>query len=286
TPWSHIHVDYVGPFLGKMFLVIVDAHSKWMDIYPMTSSTSQATIEKLRQSFIIFGLPQVLVPDNGSCFTSTEFKKFMKNNGICHVKSAPFHPSSNGLAERAVQTFKEGMKKVQGGTLETRLLGFLFNYRITPHSTKGVSPAELLMARRLRSTFDLLLTDIKAKVLQKQQENQDKGAKLRVFTTGDELLVHSYNYGPKWIPAFIMSASGPVSYTVAVRNGQILKRHVDQIRIQHVDELQGFTQLTVPSDNESLLPEIPSSTEMETVPDCTHKPDHERKGGWERVSVA
>lgn len=61
TPWSRIHVDYAGPFLGKMFLVIVDAHSKWMDIYPMTSSTSQATIEKLRQSLSIFGLPQILV---------------------------------------------------------------------------------------------------------------------------------------------------------------------------------------------------------------------------------
>lgn len=64
----------------------------------------------------------------------------MKNNGIRHLRSAPFHPSSNVLAERAVQTFKEGMKKVKGVTLETRLSQFLFNYRITPHATTGVSP--------------------------------------------------------------------------------------------------------------------------------------------------
>ncbi len=53
TPWSRIHVVYSGPCLGNMFLVIVAAHSKWMDIYPMTSSTSQSTIEKLHQKFQI-----------------------------------------------------------------------------------------------------------------------------------------------------------------------------------------------------------------------------------------
>ena len=102
-------MDYAGPFLGEMFLLIADAHSEWMDIYPVKSPTSQATIEKLRQSFSVFGLPKMLVSDNGTCFTSAEFETFMKQNGIDHVRSAPFHPSSNGLAERAVQTFKEGM---------------------------------------------------------------------------------------------------------------------------------------------------------------------------------
>ncbi|XP_016335635.1 uncharacterized protein K02A2.6-like [Sinocyclocheilus anshuiensis] len=270
TPWSRIHVDYAGPFLGKMFLVIVDAHSKWMDIYPMNSSTSQATIEKLRQSFSIFGITQILVSDDGFCFTSTEFEKFMKNNGIRHVRSAPFHPSSNGLAERAVQTFKGGLRKVKGDTLETRLSRFLFNYRITPHATTGVSPAEMLMARKLRSTFDLLLPDIKAKVQQKQQkqrESHDKNAKLRVFTTGDDVLVRNYSYGPKWIPAVIVNSSGPVSYTVAVGSGQILKRHVDQIRIRHTETFQDSTQVTMPSDGSSQLPEIPCFTETETVPE-------------------
>uniref|UniRef100_A0AAQ4NRX0 Gypsy retrotransposon integrase-like protein 1 n=1 Tax=Gasterosteus aculeatus aculeatus TaxID=481459 RepID=A0AAQ4NRX0_GASAC len=57
TPWSRLHIDYAGPFLGKMFLVIVDAHSKWIDVYPATTATSQVTIEKLRQCFSIHGLP-------------------------------------------------------------------------------------------------------------------------------------------------------------------------------------------------------------------------------------
>ncbi|XP_039456715.1 uncharacterized protein K02A2.6-like [Oreochromis aureus] len=175
SPWSKIHVDYTGPFLREMFLIIVDTHSKWMDIYPVKSSTSQVTIEKLHQSFSVFGLPKMLVSDNGTCFTSAEFESFMKQNGIDHVRSAPFHPSSNGLAERAVQTFKEGMKKVKGDTLQTRLSRFLFSYRITPHATTGLSPAELMMSRRLRSVLDLLMPDVKTKVQHKQlkqKENQ------------------------------------------------------------------------------------------------------------------
>ena len=136
-----IHVDYAGPFLSEMFLLIVDAHSKWMDIYLVKSATSQDTIEKLQQSFSVFGLPKMLVSDKGTCFISAEVETFMKQNGIDHVRSAPFHPSSNGLAVRTVQTFKERMKKVKGDTLQSRLSRLLFSYRITPHATTGLSPA-------------------------------------------------------------------------------------------------------------------------------------------------
>ena len=90
SPWSMIHMDYAGPFLGEMFLLIVDAHSKWMDIYSVKSAASQDTIKKLQQSFSVIGLPNILVSDNGTCFTSAEFETFMKQNGIDHVRSAPF----------------------------------------------------------------------------------------------------------------------------------------------------------------------------------------------------
>ena len=70
-PWSRIHLDYAGPFLGKMFLIVVDAYSKWLDAFPMNSSTSSATIEKLRRIFAEHGLPNQCVTDNGTCFTSS-----------------------------------------------------------------------------------------------------------------------------------------------------------------------------------------------------------------------
>lgn len=168
----------------------------------------------------------MLVSDNGACFTSAEFETFMRQNGVDDVKSAPFHPSSNGLAERAVQTFKGRMKKVKGDTLQTRLSRFLFSYRITPHATTGLSPAELMMSRRLRSAFDLLMPDMKTKVQQrqlKQKENHDTKKRLRSFAPGDNVFIRNYSYSPKWIPAVIVSSSGPVSYTVTIGNGQTLK---------------------------------------------------------------
>ncbi len=111
-PWRRIHMDYAGPFFGKLFLIIIDAHSKWIDAYPVSSATTAATLECLRKSFSVHGIPEMIVSDNTQCFVSEASKDFMTKNGITHVTSAPYHPSSNGLAERAVQTFKDLMKKV------------------------------------------------------------------------------------------------------------------------------------------------------------------------------
>jgi hypothetical protein len=72
-PWKRIHVDYAGPFQGSMFMVIVDAHSKWLEVVPMSTTTTEKTLEVLRSMFARYGLPEQLVSDNGPQFTSTEF---------------------------------------------------------------------------------------------------------------------------------------------------------------------------------------------------------------------
>lgn len=65
-PWSRIHVDYAGPFKGEMFLVLVDVYSKWLEVHVMKTTTSTATIEKLREIFATHGLPKTLISDNGT----------------------------------------------------------------------------------------------------------------------------------------------------------------------------------------------------------------------------
>ena len=122
----------------------------------------------------------------------------MKNNGIKLIFSAPYHPSSNGLAERAVQTVKQGLRQMQGPKLiQDKLSKFLFNYRITPHTTTGVPPCELLMNRRLRSRFDLLRPD---NILAQRVENKQQSQKLahdihkphREFKVGDTVYVQDF----------------------------------------------------------------------------------------------
>ena len=128
-------------------MVIVDAHSKWLEASIVSSPSAKQAIRVLRHVFSTHGLPEVLVSDNGSAFTSAQFQTFVKLNGFRHVESAPYHPASNGLAERAVQTVNEALKTTTGD-LETRLARFFFQYRLTPHATTGQPPAELLMGRR------------------------------------------------------------------------------------------------------------------------------------------
>lgn len=99
TAWEHIHIDYAGPYLGRMFLVVVDAFSKWLEVVPVSAATSPVTIEKLRNIFATHGLPRVLVSDNGSQFTSTEFQTFLRGNGILSI-SVPRHTTPPQTALR------------------------------------------------------------------------------------------------------------------------------------------------------------------------------------------
>ena len=113
--------------MGKMFLLIIDAHSQWMDIHCVNSDTSSVTIEKIRATFATHGLPEILVSDNGSSFVSSEFKSFLQKNDIKHITAAPYHLASNGLVELAVQTFKQEMKKEGDGTVVLPLKAQLVN---------------------------------------------------------------------------------------------------------------------------------------------------------------
>ena len=107
-PWASLHLDYAGLFLDRMFLILIDAHSKWIEACCMTSATSAITIEYLHQVFAQFGVPETVVTDNGTCFTSREFELFLEVNGIRHLTLALYHPASNGLAECAVQIVRRG----------------------------------------------------------------------------------------------------------------------------------------------------------------------------------
>ena len=96
-PWKRVHLDYAGPIENRMILVAVDAYSKWISAMVVRSSTSEVTIEQLRMLFAEHGLPETIVTDNGTCFTSAEFTQFMRQNGIQHITSPAYHP----LLERA-----------------------------------------------------------------------------------------------------------------------------------------------------------------------------------------
>ena len=135
--------DFVGPFQGKMFFLAIDAHFKWPEIFQMSSITVEDTIVVLRCIFASFDLPDQLVSNNGPQFTAHEFADFVSANCIRHIRTAPYHPASNGAMERLVQTFKQAMKAGEGNgfSYQHHLQSFLMSYRSTPHATTGKSLA-------------------------------------------------------------------------------------------------------------------------------------------------
>ena len=259
-PWTRLPLDFAGPFLGHMFLIVVDSHSKWIEVATMSTSTSKSTITQLRHMFARFGIPVTVVTDNAATFTSEEFGEFLKKNGIQHVRPAPYHPSTNGLAERAVQSFKQGMKKLTAGTIDERVARFLFHYRNTPHSTTGQTPSELLLGHRPRSRLDLLLPDLTSivtKAQHRQKAAHDSKSTDRAFQLGDTVYSKSYGRGqPKWFPAIVVQKTGPVSYLVQLDDTTTVKRHLDQLRKRHAP---------------ILLPQTPQSP---TVVVQTDTPEH------------
>lgn len=106
-------------------------------------------------SFPQFGLPISIVSDNGPCFTSQEFQDFTKNSGVRHITTTVYKPSTKGLAEKMVQTFKKAMT-VSYESLQLVVDCFLFSYGLTIHAATEVSPEELMLGRRLRSHLYLL----------------------------------------------------------------------------------------------------------------------------------
>ncbi|XP_061186771.1 uncharacterized protein K02A2.6-like [Saccostrea echinata] len=190
-PWERIHVDFAGPFKGRMYVIAVDSHSKWLEVVPMSSTTSTAKVNILRDIFSRLGLPSTFVSDNGPQFIADEFKASLRQNGVKHVTSSPYHLRTNGLAERIVRSFKTAMKKYNKVT-NKEINSFLMTYRITPHATTGKTPAKLLIGRNLRTRLDLLKPDTSDRVRQKQDNmklSRHTGSNVRIFTNGQSVMV-------------------------------------------------------------------------------------------------
>ena len=138
--WDQIHSDFLGPFYGHMFLLVIDAYSKWPEIVDMqTCMQTHRVIDEYRKLFARHGLPKHLVTDNGRQDCSNDFKEFLERNGVKHSFSPPHHPVTNGAAENFVGTFKDKVKKIvqSGLSLPDAVDLFLFYYRATLHCSTG-----------------------------------------------------------------------------------------------------------------------------------------------------
>ena len=242
-PWSRLHLDHAINFLGRNWLVLVDAYSKYPCIHPTTSTSSKSTTAILEQEFAHFGYPHTLVTDNATTFMSQEFQAWCKQRGIVHLTGAPYHPATNGAAEHLIQSFKQALRKSSLPPKEA-LQEFLMQYRRIPFAS-GLSPSELLNGRRIRTKINTLVPSIphllqgrQSKQASKHSNAEDSEVVSKVehyYTLGDPCYALYFgprrDRDPRWVPAIVTKVHGTRSVNVRViPRGPTWRRHLDQLR--------------------------------------------------------
>ncbi|XP_028159218.1 uncharacterized protein K02A2.6-like [Ostrinia furnacalis] len=232
------------------YLIIVDAYTKWVEVYEMSTCTSPAVIDKLYEFMARFGLPHTIVTDNGTSFSSHEFIHFCKLNGISRMTSPPYHPASNGQAESYVKIIKRGIRSVVQTSKSIResrlkLLKYVFDYRNSSHSTTGESPAQLVFSRQLRSRLDLMSprppapssapssASLHMRVRSKQcLLTERRGGKFRTFYVEQDVFYKKYLNNNKfiWLRGKIHKNLGKMLYVVKDYNSlNYVKKHRNQL---------------------------------------------------------
>lgn len=290
-PWTRVHLDFMGPIFGKIYLVAVDSTSKWLEVFQVSSTGADCTIAKLSELWSRWGIPRQLVTDNAKSFCSKEFESFVKSDGIEHVFTAPYHPSSNGAAENAVRTLKRVIKKAvtENCNVDKALQRFLLYYRNTDHSSTGECPAVLMLNRRLRTRLDALKPDREHKERKsKSRQVEAAGGADRQVKEGEDVWYRNYLKGEKWSPGTVVDRLGKNNFTIKDQVGNNIHRHVDQLKRRSRFSLVGpgdfGTQNSAPStDKSSLSPGPISENACEPVENAIKSGD-DAAGGSEQTT--
>ena len=177
---------------------------------------------------------------------------------------APYHPASNGLAERAVRIFKEGYEKMEGGSVQTKLSRFLLSYRTTPHSTTGVQPAELLMKRRLHTQLSQLVPSVANRVRNKQE---------REILEGQAVYAKDFRNKKAWMSGTVVEKTGPVSARVQLDNGTVIRRHQDHVQSRENDVAEESATRVTPNVTPVVLPDCDATPPTPGVSDQLEVPN-------------
>ena len=261
-PWAKVGTDLLHKN-GRNYLVTIDYYSKWPELTLLNSMTSTAVITALKSQFTRYGVPSVLMSDNGPCYSSEQFKQFSQDWCFAHVTSSPGYPQSNGQSERSVKTLKEMLEKSDDPYKA------LLSYRNTPLDGVNLSPAQMLMGRRLRTFIPVTEEMLKPQlyepeeVLPKLKERQRK-QKVHHDRTARELPplkegeVVRLKEGRKWKPARVTHIlPSPRSYQLETEKGVYRRNR------RHLLKTEESQTPDVETDD------VPMEIESDTVPVST-----------------
>ena len=220
-------------FKGSSYLLLIDYHSRYVEMSKLHSTTSAAVIQHMKSIYARHGIPEILVSDNGPQFSAEIFTQFAQNFDFQHQTSSPNFPQGNGEIERAVKTVKSMLEKAIDPYIG------LLSYRTTPLAN-GYSPVELLMNRKLRSTVPMITKQYIPKVpcrsqLQYKEQLYREEQKRRFNTRHRTCELPPLQQGDAvCIPEFqrnatVLSQVAPRSYTVQTPTGRVRRNRRDLI---------------------------------------------------------
>ncbi|XP_037728604.1 uncharacterized protein K02A2.6-like [Drosophila subpulchrella] len=183
-PWKCLATDLLGPLPnGEYILVLIDYYSRYMEYKITRSITSKIIINEMEEIFARLGFPQTLTADNGRQFISAEFKGFCTTNGIELRTTPPYWPQANGEVENMNKSLVKRLKIAYASRNNNKeLQKFVLMYNVTPHSTTGAAPTQLMYNRTIRDKIpgieDISDQDVDSEERDRDMCQKEKGKKL------------------------------------------------------------------------------------------------------------
>ena len=236
-----MHIDHL--FLeDRILLLVIDSLSKYIEVEIDNNVSAGETVTALRLIFSRHGLPDIIVSDNATSFTASEFQEFLTQNAISHITSPPYMSSSNGQAERGVRVIKDLMKKNKVGSFKQRLCNILLYYRSTPHSVTNVAPSVALNGRKYVTIKD------RVNPLYSHCSSSKLKTQIPFYEVGDSVQVLNLSGGSKWLQGTVVSRLGDNVYAIYIPSLDLVwKRHVHQM-LHHSTSTHVFPEFS--SSNE------------------------------------
>ena len=235
-PWQKVVVDLFR--YNKDYLIIVDSHSNYPDLYQIPDQTSEAVIKAMHHSFSQFGVAEELLTENGPCFVSAEYIQIAAAWDFKRTSSSLLYPQSNGLAEKQQQhkNNKNILRKCKDPSL-----GLLI-HRTNP-GEHGLSHEQMLMGRKLRNDLPLQTKNSKISENLSGRNRQEAKQKLYFYTrvtwelellkTGNPIRIRD-PIKKGWTETATVRAEVALrSYTVLTNSNTILRRNYRDLQKIH-----------------------------------------------------
>lgn len=236
-PWQILGADMFF-ILDKIFLLVVDYLTKYIEIIELKNQSTDEQITAFKALFARWGIPEIVYTDDASQYRSASFVKFCEEWNFLHVSSSPYYQRSNGMAERHIQTFKKMYKKCIRDGRDPYFT--LLEYRNTVVDSKlNLSPNEMMLKRQTVSilptrnirnvNYKKIVKFVNEKKYQYKyyHDKTNKGKQIK-YEVGQNVFVRDrYN---KLIPGRVIGkANKPRCYKIKLSHGYVITRNTYHI---------------------------------------------------------